>query len=146
MSNNPMSWQKPELTSMEKYMVRRFHPRRILIDMASLPWAAYFLWQQNWMAALVAALVGGMLGYQATKNVDAESYSQTPLGSVAFVHLQPANAAIQLVGIVALVWALWTHSGPGLLGSMSTIFLGHLAGWDELWGKAEVSLHRHDAA
>lgn len=131
MDNQLVSLRNRELTPLQKYMVRRFHPRRIFIDMAALPWSIYFLWQHDWPLALAVAVVGGILGLVATADIDAERYSRTLMGKMAFLHLEPANVVVQLIGIAGAVWAIWAHSATGILGSLSVIFLGHLAGWDE---------------
>ncbi|MGZ3653182.1 MAG: hypothetical protein ACXVB9_00840 [Bdellovibrionota bacterium] len=131
---------------IETYMVRRFHPRRILIDAASLPWVVYLLWAHDWVAALVVGLLAGALGIVATRTVDAKKYSRTLLGRMALLHLNPTNIMIQAAGLVAMVGALWDHSTVGILGSLSLIFLGHMAGWDRVWNAKTDSAANQTAA
>jgi hypothetical protein len=117
---------------MERYMIRRFHPRRILLDAAVLPWAVYFLWQNEWQWAVLAMIISGVAGMIATSSVDAEKYGRTIFGEMALLHLHPTNIVVQFAGIAVLIWALWAHSTPGILGGLSVVFLGHLVGWDSV--------------
>jgi hypothetical protein len=119
-----------EFTLIERYMIRRFHPRRILMDVAGLPWAVYFLWTNKWQWAVLAMLVSGIFGMLATNSVDAKDYGRTMFGKMALLHLHPTNIIVQFSGIAVLVWALWTHSTPGVLAGLSIVFLGHMVGWD----------------
>ncbi|MGZ3710274.1 MAG: hypothetical protein ACXWQO_19100 [Bdellovibrionota bacterium] len=130
----------------QQYAIRRFHPRRILMDAASLPWVVYFLWLHNWASALIIGLAAAVIGVLATNTVDAEKYSRTILGRLALLHLHPTNLIVQAVGLVAMVWALWTHSTLGILGALSVIFLGHMVGWDDVWSGGAGRVANKEAA
>lgn len=123
----------------ETYMVHRFHPRRIFIDAASLPWVVLCLWRHQLEIAVMVAVASGVIGVLATNRIDAGKFSRTLLGRLALLHLRTANIAIQLAGVVVVSLALWAHSVSGILAGTSLLFLGHLSGWDEFFsGRGEL--------
>jgi hypothetical protein len=78
--------------------------------------------------------------------VDTEKYARTIMGRIALLHLHPANIAVQGIGIVAMLWTIWAHSATGILGSLSVIFLGHLAGWDPVLAAPSAPVAEEEAA
>lgn len=138
-SSSEMSW-------VQRYMIRRFHPRRIMLDGALMPWVVYFVWNHNWPLALLFSAVSLGLGYWLTQNVDVATYSRTVMGKMAILHLQPANVSLQALGLIWMVVALWNHQSTGILGSLSVIFLGHLAGWDKVFQAISERAGRQEVA
>lgn len=119
-------------TLIERYALRRFHPRRIAADMVSSMWAVYFLWNHDWRAALIVAVVISTVAQVTVRRTDPEAMSETLLGKLALLHLHPFNMALQLVGVVALIYGLWLHSTEYILGALSLVAAGHTVGWTQV--------------
>ena len=119
----------------EQYIIRRFHPRRILLDAALLPWAVYFLWNHEWIGALGTIVFSLGMGYAFTSRVDVRRYSRTLVGRVALLHLHPLNLLLQSAGLTLMFVSLWIHSTEGILASLSLLFFGHMAGWEKVWSE-----------
>lgn len=114
---------------VERYMLRKFHPRKIFFDMIGSIWAVYFLWNHEWQKALAAAVILSSAGLFSVWNADFRKLAQTPLGRLALLHLRPANFAIQMAGAVLGLYGIWIHSTEVILISLSVILAGHLSGW-----------------
>jgi hypothetical protein len=120
------------LSKFESYSLRHFHPRSLFIDSASMIWSVYFLWENNWTLALGIALIGRIVAYLSTYDVDPEKLSQTTWGKIALLHLTPINLLTQSVGLILFIYSIWTHSTLLIMASISIILLGHLKGWDKV--------------
>ncbi len=121
-----------DFTWMEKYALRRFHPRRIVLDSLGWMWGTYFLWNHSWESAVLTLFAAGYIGNFIVRHVDPGKMARTALGKLALLHLNPANLVIQLLGLAFLVSALWNHSGQGILVGISVIGTGHLFGWSRV--------------
>lgn len=119
-------------SKFESYSLKHFHPRSLFIDTASMIWSVYFLWENNWTLALGIALIGRIVAYLSTYDVDPEKLSQTIWGKIALLHLVPINLLTQSVGLILFIYSVWTHSTLLIMASISIILLGHLKGWDKV--------------
>ncbi len=117
------------LTSLEEYALRHMHPRSLFIDSVGMIWSIYYLWHHNWSLALGMAVIGRILAYLTSLDVNTEKMSQTMWGKIALLHLNPINMTLQIFGLVIVVYGVWQHSVEYSLVGLSSILLGHLAGW-----------------
>jgi len=131
------------LSWLEKYALKRFHPRKLFIDSIALIWATYFLWRQDWQGAAVVTIVVMFLGLISVWGTNADKMAQTTLGKVALLHLNPFNFFTQLIGLVPLVYGIWTHSVEIILIGFSLILLGHIFGWPKVDSKFSVIDNRN---
>jgi hypothetical protein len=118
-----------ELTFLERVVLRRAHPRMVVFRLVGVIWATYFVWLNNWQAALVAVFAGGICGYLSVPQMDFKTMAESTLGKIALLHVQPLNLAVQVVGVFPLVYGLWFHDALTILVGISVIALGHLFGW-----------------
>lgn len=116
---------------LERFILRKFHPRKIFFDFIGLTWSVYFLWNHQWPLALAASMLSGSIGLISVWNVDLDKMAQTPLGRMAMLHLNPANIAIQSAGVVAGVLGIWSHSTVIMMLALSIILAGHVFGWSK---------------
>ena len=144
--STPALAQVKKFRLYERYMIRRFHPRRIMIDAAALPWVVYLIWNHDWISAAIVWAVSFTLGLMATEMVDPGRFSSTALGRMALLHLRAWNIALQSVGLLGMLFSLWNHSTMGILGSLSIIFLGHLFGWDDVLVESGERVRKLEAA
>lgn len=119
-------------SKFEKYVLKRAHPRRIIIDSIGWVWIVYFIWNQSWEFALATLFAMSIVAYFLLRNVDGDKMAETALGKMALLHLHPANFIIQLVTLIITIWALWAHSTYGILIGFSLLVLGHLFGWERV--------------
>jgi hypothetical protein len=117
---------------LEKYALKRFHPRAIFIDAIGLIWFMYYLWSHNWQMALGSALIGRLLSQLSVMDIDVQRMSETVLGKIALLHLHPINLITQLVGVIVLLFGFWQHSPELSLGGITMILLGHTYGWSKV--------------
>lgn len=117
------------MTLLQKAVLRRGHPRRVIVAMVTLIWVLYFLWAHNWVWALTALAVGMVMGTISTMGMHEDQMAQTTLGKILLLHLHPVNMALQGTGVVLLLYTVWAHSGVGVLAAVSLILLGHMRGW-----------------
>lgn len=121
-----------KLTGGQRYMLRRFHPRKIILDSIATIWAVYFMWHHDWVSALGAIVLSAILGSAVAWRMDYEALARTIWGRLAILHLHPANIAIQSVGLIALFYGVWTHDTIWILAGSSLVLLGHWFGWSSL--------------
>jgi len=124
--------EEQHLTRLQKYILLRSHPRRIFLDVVALMWEVYFLWNQNWRAALGVFIVMNTVGLLATRRVNYQELARTTLGKVGLLHLQPMNLIVQLTGIVLSIYGLWWHETISILTGLSLIYAGHFYGWSRV--------------
>jgi hypothetical protein len=95
-------------------------------------WSIYYLWENNWTLALGIAVLGRIVAYLATYEVDPEKMAQSIWGKIALLHLNPVNLVAQSVGLILFIYSVWEHSVPLILASISLILIGHLKGWSKV--------------
>lgn len=114
---------------LQRFALRRAHPRRIFFDMAALPWEIYYLWQGQWGVALTLLVMSSVVSMIAASDAEYEKIADTTWGKIALLHLRPSNVFFQLSGLVFLVSGLITHNTQSLLIGASLVFIGHMSGW-----------------
>lgn len=116
----------------KRYMLRRFHPKAILIDSVGALWLGYLFWVHDWKSALTTFLIFRIISFVSTIEVNPEAIATSRLGKIALLHLHPLNMATQAFGIIVLLYGLWDHSDTQILAGISFLLLGHLAGWGKV--------------
>lgn len=124
--------------ALQRFALRRAHPRRIFFDMAALPWEIHYLWQGQWGVALTLFIMASAISMIVVSEADCDKISGTVLGKIALLHLRPVNMFFQVVGLIFIVQGLVTHNTQSLLVGASCIFLGHMAGWDKVHPALEM--------
>jgi hypothetical protein len=119
-------------TWYQTYAVKRSHPASLFMDTVGLIWFTYFFWAHNWQLGLGIYLLMRLLSSFATLDCDTENLSQTTIGKIALLHLNPANFIIQVVGLVVTYYGVWQHSVVNILIGISAILVGHVFGWEKV--------------
>lgn len=132
MGNTMTTENRAPLTRIQKYALRKVHPRKLMIDSAGLLWMTYFLWNQTMLEAILVMLVFSTVSLLLVRKVDPHLMAETFLGRIALLHLHPGNLSIQLIGFGILVYGIWTHSIRALLLGVSVILVGHSFGWEKV--------------
>lgn len=117
---------------LKRMIIRRGHPKYMIMDIVGFLWFVYFLWQHNWMWALAVVVWSGILGGLSTAKTNERTLAQTLLGKIMLLHLHPVNLTVQLAGFVVLFYGIWIHSIVYLMIAVSLVFLGHMWGWHKV--------------
>jgi hypothetical protein len=120
------------MTYVERMIVRRGHPKHIIIGIVAFLWAVYFLWQHNWIWAAAIVVLSAVLGRLSTSGTKEETLAQTLLGKIMLLHLHPVNLTLQMAGFALLLYGIWMHSTPYIMAATSMVFLGHMWGWHKV--------------
>ena len=124
--------QARPLNIIQKYVLLRAHPRKIFLDVVALMWEVYFLWNQNWQAALAVFVGMNTIGLLPVRKVNTQALSETIWGKLALLHLQPMNLLVQLTGAVFAVMGLMRHDGLTIMTGITLIYAGHFYGWSRV--------------
>jgi len=117
---------------LQRFALRRAHPRRLFFDMAALPWEVFYLWQGKWGVALTLFVMSSVVSMIAASDAEYEKIAETTLGKIALLHLKPSNVFFQLSGVVFLISGLLSHTAQSLLIGASAVFIGHMSGWGKV--------------
>lgn len=117
------------MTYMERMVIRRGHPKHIIVGIVGFLWFVYFLWQHDWKWALSTAVLSAIVGRLATSGTKDETLASTLLGRIMLLHLHPMNFSVQIAGFALLFYGIWFHSTVYIMVATSIVMLGHMWGW-----------------
>lgn len=117
------------MTYMERIVIRRGHPKHIIVGIVGFLWFVYFLWQHDWKWALSTAVLSAVVGRLATSGTKDETLASTLLGRIMLLHLHPMNFSVQIAGFALLFYGIWFHSTVYIMVATSIVMLGHMWGW-----------------
>ena|ERR1700687_3069169 len=120
------------MTYMEKMVIRRGHPKHIIVGIVGFLWFVYFLWQHDWTWALAVAVLSVVMGRLLTSGTKDESLAPTLLGKIMLLHLHPMNLSVQIAGFAVLLYGIWFHSTIYIMLATSIVLLGHMWGWHKV--------------
>lgn len=120
------------MTYLERAVIRRGHPKQIILGIVGLVWTVYFLWHHDWAWAVGAVLASAILGRVVTGGTREENLAQTLLGKITLLHLHPMNMTVQFVRFGVLLYGVWIHALMHILVGASLILLGHMWGWHKV--------------
>ena len=120
------------MTYMEKMVIRRGHPKHIIVGIVGFLWFVYFIWQHDWTWALAVAVLSVVMGRLLTSGTKDESLAPTLLGKIMLLHLHPMNLSVQIAGFAVLFYGIWFHSTIYIMLATSIVLLGHMWGWHKV--------------
>ena len=120
------------MTYMEKMVIRRGHPKHIIVGIVGFLWFVYFIWQHDWTWALAVAVLSVVMGRLLTSGTKDESLAPTLLGKIMLLHLHPMNLSVQIAGFAVLLYGIWFHSTIYIMLATSIVLLGHMWGWHKV--------------
>lgn len=116
-------------TTMQKLALQKANPINFLLHVIGIVGAIYFLWEQNWVLALVLVIlfpgVGSLYAWQVEKN---KNVKMTLFREVMIAHAHPVNAFFHGVMLILLVIGLWTHDWYFIGAAIVAVCFGHLFG------------------
>lgn len=110
-------------------MLQHLHPTKFILELIGIMWATYFLWQQNWLWAVVAGFGLPILGSILTWRVNTDQLRKSSYARLVLIHAHPLNILLHIVGAAITVYGLWNHQTLVILSGISVLILGHVWGW-----------------
>lgn len=117
------------MTYVERMIVRRGHPKHIIVGSVAFLWVVYFLWQHNWIWAAAVCCIERGSGQAVHVWDKEEPLARTLLGKIMLLHLHAVNLTLQMAGFALLLYGVWVHSTLYIIAATSMVFLGHVWGW-----------------
>ena len=121
------------MNNLQKWYGQHAHPVAFIFHIIGAMWAVYFLWQRNWIFALIFVIglpaIGGIYAIQDEKG---KKIPLTPLRKLLMGHARPLSILFQIPGYILLTYGLWIHSTIYILFSLSFFLLGHLFAWTKM--------------
>ena len=110
-------------------MLQHAHPAKFVAEILGILWAFYFLWNQNWIGAVISSFVLFLGSTIALWNKPVEHLAETSLGRVMLVYSTPLNFIIYNVSALPVIYGLWTHQVSYIIAGYSLMLLPHLWSW-----------------
>jgi hypothetical protein len=111
-------------------MLQHAHPAKFVAEILGVMWGFYFLWNRNWIGAVVSSLLLFLGSTIALWNRPIDYLATTSLGKVMLVYSTPVNFIIYNVSAVPVIYGLWTHQMLYVVAGYSLmLLLPHLWAW-----------------
>lgn len=117
---------------IEKLMLRRFHPRSIILNSVAMIWFTYLFWSHEWIPAVLLVFIARTLSFIFVGPLNYSQVASHTWGKLALLHSRLTNLIIQTGGAVLLLYGLWNHEVLQILSGLSIVLLGHWFGWSEI--------------
>lgn len=115
------------MNKLEKLYGQHANPITLILHIIGFMWAIYFLWQGNWILALIfiiiLPLIGGIYGILDERG---KKIPLTPFRKCLMGHTRPLSILFQIPGYVFMVYGVWVHSNFYILLSISSFLLATL--------------------
>lgn len=116
------------MNTLQKLMLEHLHPVKFILETIGTIWAVYFLWNQNWLWALVFGLGLPLLSTILLWNKKLPD-SRSGYAKLALIHAHPLNLILHLIGGAVAIYGIWMHGSIAILLGVTIILVGHLWGW-----------------
>ncbi|HKG96353.1 MAG TPA: hypothetical protein VKA97_00965 [Pyrinomonadaceae bacterium] len=114
---------------LRKHMLQHAHPAKFVAELMGIMWGIYFLWQQNWIGAVVSSVLLFLSSTLITWNKSMNYLAATPLGRVMLVYATPLTFLIYNLSALPVIYGAWTHQVIYILAGYSIMLLPHLWMW-----------------
>ena len=103
-------------------MLQHAHPMKFVAELLGIAWAIYFLWNHNWVAAIITSLSFFLGSTLALWNKPIDHLTDTTLGRAMLVYAKPLNFLVYNISVVPVVYGLWTHDGIYILAGYTSCY------------------------
>lgn len=110
-------------------MLQHAHPAKFVAEMMGIMWGIYFLWNQNWIGAVVSSVIFFLVSTLLLWNKSVEYLAATPLGRMMLVYATPLTFLIYNVSALPVIYGAWTNRAIYILIGYSVMLLPHLWMW-----------------
>lgn len=116
------------MNTLQKLMLEHLHPAKFILETIGTIWAVYFLWNQDWLWAIVFGLGLPLIStilLWGKKLPD----SRSGYAKLALIHAHPLNLSFHVIGAAIGVYGVWNHDTVFILVGITVILIGHVWGW-----------------
>jgi hypothetical protein len=110
-------------------MVLHAHPTKFTAEILGIIWSVYFLWNQNWIGAVVASLLGFLGSTFLVWREPIDHLPETRLGKVMAVYGKPFNFFLYNISALPVIYGLWNHQALSIMVGVSIMLSPHLWAW-----------------
>jgi hypothetical protein len=114
---------------LRKHMLQHAHPAKFVAELMGIMWGIYFLWQQNWIGAVVSSVLLFFGSSLVTWNRSVEYLADTSLGRVMLVYATPLTFLIYNASALPVIYGAWTHQVIYIIIGYSIMLLPHWWMW-----------------
>ncbi|MCI0489500.1 MAG: hypothetical protein L0229_23155 [Blastocatellia bacterium] len=114
---------------IRKYILAHAHPMKFVAEALGVMWSVFFLWNRNWIAAVVASTLFFLLTTLILWNKPSDGLAKSPLGKILLVYATPLNFFFYNFSALPLIYGLWVHSTVYILIGVTLLLLPHLWAW-----------------
>ena len=112
-----------------RLMLLHAHPAKFIAEILGAIWSAYFLWQHNWIGAVIVSVVGFLLSTLLVWKQPIDQLKTTSLGKFMAVYSTPSNFLLYNLSALPVIYGLWLHDSVFILIGISILLLPHLWAW-----------------
>ena len=124
------------MNKLQKWWGQHAHPVAFILHIMGGMWAVYFLWQRNWILALIFVMVLPAIGgIYAMWDEKGKKIPLTPFRKYFIGHARPLSILFQIPGYVLIIYGLWIHSTIYILLSISFYLLAMLFALTKIRGR-----------
>ncbi len=117
------------MNSQEKSLYHQIHPAKLFVDWSTGLIALYFFWQQDFIAAVIIAIVPSVVtSLIIVRFTDLEPYKQSAFGQYVKQYMTQAMQAIRLLGYLVMAIGAWYHLLWLIPAGLLVIVFGWLRG------------------
>lgn len=110
-------------------LLQHTHPKKLVLEIVGSIWTVYFLWNQNWVGAVISGIAVPILGSIIVwKEPTPPAVKRSSFARVIMSHAHPINLTFHIIGTAILIYGLWMHNTVMLLVGVSIAILGHAWG------------------
>lgn len=117
---------------IRRYMLQHAHPMKFTAELLGVIWGAYFLWNHNWLGALIMSTLFFLGSSVLLWNKPIDYLQKTGLGRVMLIYADPVSFLLYNLSALPVIYGLWLHQTMYVLIGISILLLPHLWGWKEL--------------
>jgi hypothetical protein len=110
-------------------MLQHAHPAKFVAELMGIMWGIYFLWQQNWIGAVVSSVILFLMSTLLLRNRSVEYLAATPLGRAMLVYATTLTFLIYNLSALPVIYGAWTRQVIYILIGYSIMLLPHLWMW-----------------
>ena len=123
--------RRARLNPLQRFVADHADPMKLILDALALIWAAYFLWYQDALSALLSVAFFGGLGMIATWKLEQDKLIYSSFGKFWLTMANPVNMTFQALGYLGVMYGFWQHASAMILAGVTLVLIGHLFGWQD---------------
>jgi len=112
--------------TIRKYLLPHAHPVKFMAEVLGLVWGSYFLWQHQWVVALIGSTVLFVASTAVLWGKDMEHLASSTLGRFSLAYATPVGFILYNLSALPLIYGLWVHNAVFIVIATVLFLLPHL--------------------